>query len=349
MNILELLRPHLRNIKPYSSARDEYTGREGVFLDANENPFGSATSESFNRYPDPHQKILKNRVSEIKGVDVEKVFLGNGSDEPIDLIIRAFCEPGVDNLILTPPTYGMYEVSAQINNIQIKKVPLTTDFQLDVNNILDSTDERTKLIFLCSPNNPTGNRMNEEDIESIIQNFNGLVVLDEAYIDFSEFDGFIPKLGKYKNLFILQTLSKAWGLAALRLGMAFADKEIVNILDKIKPPYNINGATQKLALEALNNVSWKDNHVREILSQREILKNELVQLSGVIKVFPTDANFLLVKMDEAGRIFQSLIDQRIIVRDRSKVILCDDCLRITVGTSDENRRLLEALKSIKDE
>ncbi len=344
MEIFQLLRKHLANLKPYSSARDEYSGKEGVFLDANENPFGSASEDNFNRYPDPLQKELKKKLSSIKGVDEKNIFLGNGSDEPIDLLIRAFCEPGVDKIIITPPTYGMYQVCAEINNVEKISVPLTQDFDLDVHAILSSIDEHCKIIFLCSPNNPTGNSLRNEDMLQILDSFKGIVVIDEAYIDFSDQESYSALLGKYNNLVILQTLSKAWGLAALRLGMAFAHEEIISILTKIKYPYNINAATQKLVLEALNNEKWKNEHVKEIISLRKKLQDDINQFDSVEKIFPSDANFLLVKISEAKAVFDYLIDQKIIVRDRSNVTLCEDCLRITVGTPQENARLLETLK-----
>jgi len=343
MDINKLLRPHLLNIKPYSSARDEYKGREGIFLDANENPFGSGIYENFNRYPDPLQTVLKQKISQIKGVNSDDIFLGNGSDEPIDLLIRAFCEPGKDNIIIAPPTYGMYNVSADINGVKTKKAPLTSEFLLDEKAIVSAIDQSTKLVFLCSPNNPTGNSMQEDAIERILKNFRGLVIIDEAYIDFSAQKSFSQKLGEFNNLVVLQTLSKAWGLAALRLGMAFCHAEIVEILNKIKPPYNINGATQKLAHEALNNQNWKDQQVREILNLRRDLEIQLGKLEEVIKIYPSDANFLLVKMKDVKSAFKYLIDQKIIVRDRSNLTLCEGCLRITIGTANENQQLTEAL------
>lgn len=346
MKIKELIRPHLVDIKPYSSARDEYTGKEGIFLDANENPFGSATREAFNRYPDPLQKKLKEKIAALKKISASKIFLGNGSDEPIDLLIRAFCEPATDNVIITPPTYGMYEVSAEINNIGLKKVPLTEDFQLKTGDIKKNIDKNTKIIFLCSPNNPTANSLNAADVEHILETFAGIVVIDEAYIDFSEQPGFAEKLDWFENLVILQTFSKAWGMAALRLGMAFANEDIIHYLNKIKPPYNISGATQKLALEALENVAWKDARVNEIKSLRNELTGDINKLRRVEKVFPSDANFILVKMKDAKAVFDRLIDEKIIVRNRSNVILCEGCLRITIGTKDENNALLKALQNI---
>lgn len=344
MNIKELIRPHLISLKPYSSARDEYTGKTGVFLDANENPFGSATSEAYNRYPDPLQKELKEKISGIKGVPAANIFLGNGSDEPIDLMMRAFCEPGNDNVIITPPTYGMYEVSAEINHVETRKAPLSADFQLREEEVLKMVDERTKLIFLCSPNNPTANRMNKAAVERILLSFRGIVIVDEAYIDFCDSPGFSGKLRDYPNLVILQTFSKAWGLAALRLGMAFASEEIIYFLNKIKPPYNINQATQQLALQAIENVEWKNQKVKEIIALREKLVDELGRIPKVEKIFPSEANFVLVKIQDAKSVFDSLIENKIIVRDRSRVTLCEGCLRITVGTEEENKALVAALE-----
>ena len=345
MDINKLLRKHLINMKPYSSARDEYTGKEGVFLDANENPFGSASKEAFNRYPDPLQKELKQKLSQIKGVPAKNIFLGNGSDEPIDLLIRAFCEPEKDEVVITPPTYGMYQVCAEVNNAKLISVPLTVDFDLDVEGILSAISENSKIIFLCSPNNPTGNSLQNSDVINVLENFPGIVVIDEAYIDFAEHDSYATLLSKYKNLVVLQTLSKAWGLAALRLGMAFADDQIISILTKIKYPYNINAATQKLVLEALDNENWKNDQVSEILALRDELIEKIQSFSQVEKVYPSDANFVLVKIRDAKKIFDYLIDQKIIVRDRSKVILCEDCLRITVGTKSENNSLIDALSN----
>ncbi|MDN3670214.1 histidinol-phosphate transaminase [Echinicola jeungdonensis] len=340
----KLLRPHIAQLKPYSSARDEYSGKKGVFLDANENPIGSITEQQFNRYPDPYQQDLKASISRIKKVNPEQIFLGNGSDEAIDLLMRAFCIPGKDNIIILPPTYGMYEVSAGINDIAIKKVNLTEDFQLRPEVILETVDDHSKIIFICSPNNPSGNKAKREDILKVLKGFDGLVVVDEAYIDFSEEVSFTQELDKYPNLLVMQTFSKAWGLAALRLGMAFASPEIIKVLNKIKPPYNISGLTQETVLTALENTSKKDQMVQEMLEERDYLEKKLAAMPLVEKIHPSDANFLLVRVPGARKIYYYLIDQLIIVRDRSKVVLCDDCLRITVGTRKENKQLLEALK-----
>lgn len=347
-DITKLLRLHLQQIKPYSSARDEYTGKVGIFLDANEN---AITTNNFNRYPDPHQHAVKALIADIKNTTIENIFLGNGSDEAIDLLIRAFCEPKNDNqrdnILLMPPTYGMYEVSANINNIATISVNLTSDFQLDLGNIFKNINKNTKIIFICSPNNPSGNLLKREEIKQILEKFNGIVVIDEAYADFSSEISFVSELEKYSNLVVLQTLSKAWGLANLRLGMAFASKEIIQILNKIKPPYNINGVTQQLVAESLAKESQKNEMVKEIIFQRNLLEKELKNINFITKIYPSDANFLLVKMDNAQEIFDKLLTEKIIVRNRTKVILCDNCLRITVGTAQENEKLLLALKSFE--
>jgi len=343
----QLLRPHLRSLKPYSSARDDYQGSEGVFLDANENPLGSITQQHWNRYPDPYQKALKQKIGEIKGADPRNIFLGNGSDEPIDLLYRAFCEPGVDHVIVCPPTYGMYQVSADINNVAVKEVLLTTNYQLDEAGILSAANENSKLLFICSPNNPTGNDLDEGAIKRILELFKGIVVIDEAYVDFTERESYLKNLAQYPNLVVLQTFSKAWGLAALRLGMAYASEELVGILNKIKAPYNLNGLVQQTVLEALENAGAMDAMVKEIIENRSQLREDLERLGMVKKVHPSDANFFLVEMENAHQMYIDLIDQKVIVRDRSRVVLCDDRLRITVGTKQENERLIEALKSIE--
>lgn len=340
----KILRDNIRNIKPYSSARDEYTGKEGVFLDANENPIGSVSGD-YNRYPDPLQKALKARIGEIKGVETSHIFLGNGSDEPIDLLIRAVCNPGEDNVVILPPTYGMYRVSADINDVAVKEVPLTKQYDIDVNAVLRAVDENTKIIFLCSPNNPTGNSLSSENILYLIRKFNGLVVLDEAYIDFVPNKSFMRVLPRYPNLVILQTFSKAWGWAALRLGMAFASEEIIDVLNKIKPPYNINEATQRIALEGLKQVGKKEEMVETILAERKNLRGALNMLRCVEQVFPSDANFLLVKVAEPRKMYNYLVSKQLIVRDRSTVALCEGCLRITVGTRAENGALITAMKN----
>ena len=346
-DITNLLRPHLQQMNSYSSARDEYTGKVGIFLDANEN---TITTNNFNRYPDPHQHAVKTLIAGIKAVNIDNIFLGNGSDEAIDLLIRAFCEPKNnqnDNILLMPPTYGMYEVSANINNIAIISVNLTADFQLDLDNIFKNINANTKMIFICSPNNPSGNLLKRENINLILKKFEGIVVIDEAYADFSSETSFVNELEKYPNLVVLQTLSKAWGLANLRLGMAFASKEIIQILNKIKPPYNINGVTQQLVAESLAQENQKNEMVKEIIFQRNILEKKLKNINFITKIYPSDANFLLVKMDNAQEIFDKLLVEKIIVRNRAKVILCDNCLRITIGTKQENEQLLQALESFE--
>jgi len=346
-DLRDLLRPHLRELIAYSSARDDYQGSFGVFLDANENPVGSITPEKWNRYPDPYQTKLKEKIAEIKGIIPGHIFLGNGSDEPIDLLFRAFCEPGVDNVIINPPTYGMYKVSADINNVTAREVLLTSDYDLDVDGIFEAMDMQTKIIFICSPNNPTGNDVTLSKIEQVLKAYNGLVVVDEAYIDFADRPSFIEKLSAYPNLIILQTFSKAWGLASLRLGMAFCSPEILSVLNKIKAPYNLSGLTQRTVLEALENKEEKDEMVSEILSSRTELKRLLSELPIVKKIHPSDANFYLVEIDNASEYYKRLIEKKVIVRDRSKVVLCDNCLRITVGTNYENFKLVQALKEIE--
>jgi len=346
-DINNIIRQNIKTLKPYSSARDEYQGEASVYLDANENSFGSPLEQSYNRYPDPLQFEVKKRLSEIKGVPPKHIFLGNGSDEAIDILFRSFCNPGVDNVILVPPTYGMYEVSANINDIAIKRVPLTEDFQLNLEGIAEAIDDKTKLIFICSPNNPTGNSINREDIETVLANFDGIVVIDEAYINFSRQKTFIQELTEYANLVILQTLSKAWGLAGLRLGMAFASEEIIEVMNKVKPPYNINEASQQLALKALQNIDLINLWIRETLAERDKLVLELKDFDFVLDIYPSDANFILVKTTDPKGIYNYLVSKGIIVRDRSKVELCEGCLRITIGTPEENITLIQTLKKYK--
>ena len=341
----KLVRENIKKMTPYSSARHEFAGEAAIFLDANENSFGSPLQQNYNRYPDPLQQKLKEKISNIKGVPIQNIFLGNGSDEAIDLLFRIFCEPGKDNVIILPPTYGMYEVCADLNDVQVKKVSLLPNFQLNREAIEQSIDSNTKIIFVCSPNNPTGNSINRNDIEILLNNFNGLVIIDEAYINYARQKTFIPELTEYPNLVILQTLSKAWGLAGLRLGMAFAGQRVIDYLNKVKYPYNINTATQQLAIEALNNISSVNNWTRTTVEQREWLISQLSNLEFVNKIYPSDANFILVNMQNAKSIYDYLTGKGIIVRDRSKVIHCDECLRITIGTPDENNQLIEALKT----
>ncbi|WP_214071025.1 histidinol-phosphate transaminase [Mucilaginibacter sp. dw_454] len=346
-NINNILRENIKNLTPYSSARDEFQGEASVYLDANENAFGSPLEDQYNRYPDPLQYNVKMRLSEIKGVPARNIFLGNGSDEAIDILFRSFCNPGVDNVILVPPTYGMYEVSANINDIQTKKVPLTREYQLNLDAISEAIDEHTKLIFICSPNNPTGNSINRDDIETLLANFDGLVVVDEAYINFSRQKTFIQELTEYSNLVVLQTLSKAWGLAGLRVGMAFASEEIIEVMNKVKPPYNINEASQQLALKALANVDQVNGWIKETLAQRDRLVLSLKDLDIVLDIYPSDANFILVKTTDPKGIYNFLVQRGIIVRDRSKIDLCEGSLRITVGTPAENEILIDTLKQYK--
>lgn len=336
------VRPNIRAMQPYSSARDEFHGTASVFLDANENPYNAP----YNRYPDPMQWRLKEKVAEIKGLPKECILLGNGSDEPIDLILRAFCEPGKECMLTVDPTYGMYQVAAEINNVTCRKVKLTSDFQIDMPAFLSQIDDTVKAIYLCSPNNPTGNSLNRKDIYQILDTFKGIVVVDEAYIDFSSLPSYTKDLSKYPNLVVFQTLSKAWGAAGIRLGMAFASPEIISVLNKIKYPYNVNQLTQEKALEILNNQETMKSQLTLILSERTRLQQELTAIPCVRKIYPTDANFILVDVGDADTVYQKLVDQGIIVRNRNKVVLCAGCLRITVGTEEENTALLNALKTM---
>jgi histidinol-phosphate aminotransferase len=344
-DLVNLLRENIKTLVPYSSARDEFHGEAKVFLDANENSIGSPLTKWYNRYPDPHQLKIKEKLSVIKGVPANQIFIGNGSDECIDLLFRAFCNPGKDNVIICPPTYGMYEVSANINDVEIRKAPLLENFQLDLIHLETLVDINTKIIWLCSPNNPTGNSLHREDIEMVLNNFEGLVVIDEAYINFSRQRSFLSELKEYPNLVVLQTLSKAWGLAGLRLGMAFASEEIIAVYNKVKPPYNISEAVQELVIKALDNIEDVNAMIKEIVAERTRLETELPKLKSVVNVFPSDANSLLVKVVDAKAIYEYLLARQIVVRDRSKVILCEGCLRITVGTARENDELINALLS----
>lgn len=347
-NLQNIVRKHILSLAPYSSARDEYTGKEGIFLDANENPLGSATPENWNRYPDPYQWEIKDKLAPMKGCRPTQIFLGNGSDEPIDLIIRLTCEPQEDNIIILPPTYGMYEVSASVNNVEIQKINLTLDYQLDTDRILASINPKTKLIFICSPNNPTGNIIDRKAILKIIKNFQqGIVIIDEAYNDFSDEPSFIPELDNFPNVMVLQTFSKAWGLAALRLGMAFASEDLIKLLNKIKYPYNVNGLTQKQLIENIGNIDFVKKSVEMLIQNRKKIVTELSRLDIVTKIFPSDANYLLVKFTEAKKVFDYLIEHKTIVRDRSKVILCEDSLRISVGTEKENAQIISLLQKYK--
>jgi len=347
----KILRQNIKNLIPYSSARDEYKGTQGIFLDANENSIGSPIddiTENVNRYPDPLQLELKEKLSKIKGVPVENIFLGNGSDEAIDILFRAFCEPGKDKAIVCPPTYGMYEVSAAINDVEVKKINLTPEaFQLETDKVIAAFDINTKLIFLCCPNNPTANGVKWADIKLIMEKFSGIVVIDEAYINFASYKSLITELPNYPNLVILQTLSKAWGMAGLRVGMAFASAQIINVFNKIKPPYNINVVSQQLAKEALDNIGQVNDFIKEIVEERKKLSVALKEFSFIKRTYPSEANFLLVKVDGPKKLYDYLASNKIIVRDRSKMPLCEGCLRITVGTKDENQKLIEALKQYK--
>lgn len=343
-NLDQLTRENIKKLKPYSSARDEFSGEAKVFLDANENSLGSPLLKWYNRYPDPHQQLIKQKLSAIKGILPEHIFLGNGSDECIDILFRCFCEPGKDNVIICPPTYGMYEVSAHINDIDIRKVPLLPDFQLDLVHLENLIDANTKIIWLCSPNNPTGNSLNRTDIEMVLNNFNGIVVIDEAYINFARQKSFVQELKEYPNLVVLQTLSKAWGLAGLRLGMAFASQAIIEVMNKVKPPYNINQATQELVLKALEEVGQVNDMIKLLVDMREALAEVFISMPTVETVYPSDANFILVKIAEARKVYEFLLTKGIVLRDRSNVQLCDNCLRITVGTEQENTQLVDAMQ-----
>lgn len=345
-NINDLIRENVKNLTPYSSARDEFSGEARIFLDANENSLGSPTTKWYNRYPDPHQLKVKEKLSAIKRVPPANILLGNGSDECIDILFRAFCNPGKDNVIICPPTYGMYEVSAHINDVELRKVPLLENFQLDLVHMESKVDDFTKIIWLCSPNNPTANSLIREDIETVLNNFPGIVVIDEAYINFSRHRSFVQELAEYPNLVVLHTLSKAWGLAGLRLGMAFAGEDIIAVCNKIKPPYNIAQPTQDLVLSALERVEEVNEMIRILVKERDMLAEQLIEAPIVEKVFPSDANFLLVKVKAAKRVYEALIGQGIVVRDRSQVQLCEECLRITVGSAAENETLLKSLKSM---
>lgn len=338
----ELTRPNIWALKPYSSARDEYNGAAAsVFLDANENPYNLP----HNRYPDPLQRDLKAELARIKQVKAENIFLGNGSDEAIDLVFRAFCEPGVDNVVAIDPTYGMYKVCADVNNVEYRKVLLDDAFQFTADALLAATDEHTKLIFLCSPNNPTGNDLLRSEIEKTLAVFSGLVIIDEAYNDFSSAPSFLQQLDKYPNLVVFQTFSKAWGCAAIRLGMAFASAEIISIFNKIKYPYNVNQLTQQQALSMLQRYDEIEGWVKELIAERGRLMDAFSTLTCVKEIFPSDANFFLARVTDAGAIYNYLVAKGIIVRNRSSISLCGNCLRVTVGTPAENKTLLEALQA----
>ena len=340
MELQKIVRKNIWNLKPYSCARDEFQGEASVFLDANENP----NDTGFNRYPDPLQKELKAKISDIKNISIQNIFLGNGSDEAIDLVYRAFCEPNVDNVVAIEPTYGMYKVCADINAVEYKTVNLDGNFQFSADKMLQQVDEKTKVMWLCSPNNPTGNLLNDKEIEKLLDKFQGIVVVDEAYTDFANHFSWITKLAQYPNLVVLQTLSKAWASAAIRLGMAFSSEEIIQIFNKIKYPYNVNILTQKKALEVLSTPQKVASWVDEILLERMRLIERLKTLSCVEEVYPTDANFVLVKVTNADEMYTSLTQKGIIVRNRNRVTLCGNCLRITIGLREENDELLKAME-----
>jgi len=342
MEIEKYVRPSILKLKGYSSARDEYSGEKAILLDANENPFPSEV----NRYPDPYQKAVKKKLSKLKGIDENKIFLGNGSDEAIDLLFRIFCEPANDNIVTIDPTYGMYEVSAGINDVGVIKVGLTPNFKLVPEAVLQAVNSHTKMIFLCSPNNPSGNLLDAGSVIEIVSEFDGIVVIDEAYIDFAKSISFTTQIDDFDNIVVLQTFSKAWGLAGIRMGMAFANEAIIKLMNKVKPPYNINELTQQFALKLLDQTDIVDDKVEMIINERGKLKKALEKLDIVEKVFPSDSNFLLVKFSDAKQVYQQLCDEKIIVRDRSSVRYGENCLRITVGTGKENKKLIEALKRI---
>jgi histidinol-phosphate aminotransferase len=343
MDINLLLRENIKKLVPYASARDEFSGTAHIFLDANENSLGSPIEPSYNRYPDPHQWKIKEQLMQIKGVPSSNIFLGNGSDECIDLLYRAFCNPSKDNIIIHPPTYGMYEVSAHVNDVEVRRSPLTENFELNLTAMEELVDEFTKIIWICSPNNPTGNTFHRRDIEMILNNFDGLVVIDEAYINFSRQQSYIRELTEYPNLVILQTLSKAWGLAGLRLGMAFAGDLIIDVMNRIKPPYNIGQATQEMVSKALEQTDRVNHMIKEIVALRKQMAEKLSRLSFVKNVYPSEANFLLVRVKNARQLYETLLAKGIVVRDRSKAPGCTDCLRITVGSQEQNNQLFEVL------
>ena len=345
-SLKELTRPNVWALKPYSSARDEYSGVEAsVFLDANENPYNTPN----NRYPDPLQRDLKALIAPLKGVKEENIFLGNGSDEAIDLIFRAFCRPGIDNVVAIDPTYGMYQVCAEVNDVEYRKMLLDVYYQFKASSLLSAIDENTKAMFICSPNNPTGNSLCRKEIESLLKKFDGLVVVDEAYIDFSSSESLLKDLEQYPNLIVLQTFSKAWGCAAIRLGMAFASPEIIAIFNKIKYPYNVNRLTQEEAMKVLKQPELIKAWINTLLEERTRVMDEFVKLPCCVRVFPTDANFFLAKVYEATQIYNYLVSEGIIVRNRTNVALCNDCLRITIGTKEENDALLDALRKVEVE
>ncbi len=341
-----LIRENIKRLTPYSSARKEFSGAAQIYLDANENSFGSPLDKNYHRYPDPLQTEIKRQIAVLKSIQPNEIFIGNGSDEAIDLLFRIFCEPKKDNVLICPPTYGMYEVSAEVNDVAIKRVNLTENFQLDLQAIEKAIDARTKLLFVCSPNNPTGNSFPREEILKLTETFGGIVVVDEAYIHFSREKSLASEINRFKNLVVLQTFSKAWGLAGVRVGLAFANAETIALFNRIKPPYNISQPAQEAILQALKNGAAVERTVAEIVSAREKLIGKLSKIACVERIYPTDANFVLVKMTDAEKIYRFLLDEKIVVRNRNNVELCAGCLRITVGTPEENESLLEALKRL---
>ena len=344
MNLDKLIRPNIKRLKPYASARDEYQGKsqDMIFIDANENPFPT----NVNRYPDPHQRLLKLELARLKKVEPEQILLGNGSDETLDLIFRAFCEPKVDNVITLPPTYGMYEVLANINDIDILEVPLLKNFEPNTNKVLNTFNNHSKLLFLCSPNNPTANSFNAKSVEELIENFPGIVVIDEAYIDFSSKESWLNRLNEYPNLVVTQTYSKALGMAGIRLGVCYASDAIISVLTSIKPPYNVNVLTQQLALQKLEDIRSVESDIENILNERAQLILQLQDISFVDFIFPSDANFILVKVDDANKRYDQLIQKGIVVRNRSRLPGCENCLRFTVGNPNENQILINTLKQL---
>ena len=343
-DINNLVRENVKSMKPYSSARDEFEDfdtADMIFLDANENPFQNGV----NRYPDPQQSSVKAVLAKQKNVNPNQILLGNGSDEVLDLLFRAFCEPKIDNVITLPPTYGMYSVLSNLNNIENREVLLTTDFQPQVNKILDAVDANSKIIFLCSPNNPTGNSFSDESVVKLLENFKGLIVIDEAYIDFSEKESWLAKIDEYPNLVITQTLSKAYGLAGIRLGICYGSAAVISVLNKIKPPYNVNELTQLRALERLSDPEKIKSEIVSIIAQREELLKVLVDVKFVEKIYPTEANFILIKVDDANKRYDELIAKGIVIRNRTTQPLCENTLRLTIGTEEENKKLMEALQN----
>jgi histidinol-phosphate aminotransferase len=342
MDVSKLVRENIKALAPYSSARDEFSSKAEVYLDANENPFENGV----NRYPDPYQNTVKERLAKIKGISVRNILLGNGSDEVLDLIYRVFCEPLVDNIISSPPTYGMYKVLAGINNVENRLAPLNASFNLDVDAIISKVDANSKLIFVCSPNNPSGNSLDDNEIERLLKETECIVVIDEAYIDFTNKKSWLSRLDEFPNLIVCQTLSKAWGMAGIRLGICYASEYIIGVLNKIKPPYNINQLTQDRALEVLENEKLFSKNLNVILSEKESLEKAMLVLPMVKRIIPSDANFFLAEFEDSKYVFDALMAKEIIVRDRSKELHCDGCLRITVGAPEENKKLIEALKEL---